>query len=260
VSIEDTYKYRMSKQKTLALLDQLYGTSVDGTTEFYAQVRKKLTSADRVLDLGCGFGRKETDVRSASRLVVGCDPTDDVMNNQFVHVRMQGSAYDLPFQSSIFDAVLMDYVLEHIEFPEQCARELFRVLKPGGKLFFRTPNLFHYVALIARATPHSFHQKAIKWIGKSPGQDPFETFYRVNTIRAVKRCFEGSGFVVDQIRLVEKEPSYLMFSRPTLILGYCYERLVNSWRGFAQLRSNIFGFFVKPSELNGSRARDQLTP
>ena len=237
----------MPETKTLALMDQLYRDSVDGTTEFYQMVLERLRPEDRVLDLGCGFGRKETDVRSSARMVVGCDIGDDLKENRFVSEKALGSAYQLPFQTASFDAVLMDYVLEHIESPATCAAEIFRVLKPGGKLLFRTPNLFHYVALISHATPFSFHRKAVRWIQKSPDINPFATYYRVNTKKAVKRCFESAGFVADEIRMVEKEPSYLVFARPALLLGYGYERLVNMSDRFAQLRSNIFGFFRKPA-------------
>jgi SAM-dependent methyltransferase len=236
----------MPGAKPKELMERLYRDRVDGTTEFYRLVRSRLRANDYVLDLGCGIGREETDLRSGSHFVVGCDLGDDVKLNGCVTVRSQGDAYRLPFADSTFDAVLMDYVLEHLESPGRCAREVRRVLRPGGLLFFRTPNLFHYVALIAYATPHSFHRWAISRIGKSPGEDLFETHYKVNTRNAVRRCFEGAGFVGESVRMVEKEPSYLAFARPALLLGYCYERVVNSSDLFAGLRSNIFASFKKP--------------
>ncbi len=234
--------------KSKALMERLYRDQVDGTTEFYRLIRSRLRPEGYVLDLGCGFGRGETDVRSESRFVVGCDVGDDVRDNYFVTAKAQGSAYQLPFPDSVFDAVLMDYVLEHIEQPDKCASEVFRVLKPGGRLFFRTPNLFHYVALIAFATPHTFHRRALRWTGKCIDLDPFETHYKVNTQRAIRKCFQAAGFDAEQICMVEKEPSYLAFARPALLLGYCYERVVNSSDLLAGLRSNIFASFRKPCD------------
>jgi SAM-dependent methyltransferase len=242
----------MASEKVANLMDRLYRCQVDGTTEFYELIKTHLEANDFVLDLGCGFGKKETDLRRDSRVVVGCDLSQDVSRNQFVCERTQANAYDLPFKDGTFDAALMDYVLEHLRYPEKCAAELFRTLKPGGKLFFRTPNLYHYVALISNATPHSFHRWVLSWAGRTEGVDPFETYYQVNTLREVRRCFHDAGFIVEQIRLVEKEPSYLMFARPALLIGYCYERLVNSTSLLAQLRSNIFAFFRKPATSCGS--------
>jgi len=229
-------------------MKRLYRDRVDGTTEFYRLIQRSLQPDFNVLDLGCGFGRTETDLRAKARLVVGCDLGEDVKENYFVGARTQGSGYNLPFSDSVFDVIIMDYVLEHLEFPDKCASELFRVLRPEGKLFVRTPNLFHYVSLISYVTPHSFHRKAVQWIGQSPELHPFETYYRVNTCKAARRCFESAGFSTKEIRMVEKEPTYLVFARSAFLLGYGYERLVNKSNWFAQLRSNIFACFAKPGE------------
>ena len=45
----------------------------------------------------------------------------------------------LPFRDGAFDAVLSLHVLEHVKNPFVCARELARVLKPGGTLYAVTP-------------------------------------------------------------------------------------------------------------------------
>lgn len=45
----------------------------------------------------------------------------------------------LPFRDGVFDAVLSLHVLEHVKNPFVCARELVRVLKPGGTLYAVTP-------------------------------------------------------------------------------------------------------------------------
>lgn len=46
---------------------------------------------------------------------------------------------NLPFADASFDAVLSTQVLEHLEYPREAVKELFRVLKPGGKLFLTAP-------------------------------------------------------------------------------------------------------------------------
>lgn len=45
-----------------------------------------------------------------------------------------GFAEDLPFADNSFDAVFSFAVLEHVKLPFQAAREMIRVLKPGGKI------------------------------------------------------------------------------------------------------------------------------
>lgn len=48
--------------------------------------------------------------------------------------------------------------------------------------------------------------------------------------------------------LVEREPSYMMFSGLAFLLGYCYERLVNASEALATFRANIFAVLRKPHQ------------
>ncbi len=47
----------------------------------------------------------------------------------------------LPFQANSFDAAVSLAVLEHVRDPLQCARELVRVVKPGGRIMASVPFL-----------------------------------------------------------------------------------------------------------------------
>lgn len=46
---------------------------------------------------------------------------------------------DLPQQSDSFDLIICNHVLEHVENDEMAMKELFRVLKPGGKAILQVP-------------------------------------------------------------------------------------------------------------------------
>ena len=52
------------------------------------------------------------------------------------------SVDNMSFGNEIFDMVLMLEVLEHVENPFSASKELFRVLKKGGKLIVSTPFIF----------------------------------------------------------------------------------------------------------------------
>jgi SAM-dependent methyltransferase len=44
-----------------------------------------------------------------------------------------------PFEDNTFDVVLCNHVLEHVEDADQCMRELYRIMKPGGWGIFQVP-------------------------------------------------------------------------------------------------------------------------
>ena len=235
----------MPSRGVAALMRRWYGTQVNGTVEFRNLIAAQLRPEHFVLDLGCGAGRAETDFRGECAYVVGCD-NGHVGENHFISAAVRGDAYKLPFDNHSFDVVIMDFVMEHLEFPAQCAAEIFRVLRPGGSLFFRTPNFYHYVAIIAYLTPHWVHRMVIQKLAESDESDPFETYYRVNTRRTVEGVFMRANLIPRQIKMVEKEPYYLTFAIPAFLIGCCYERLVNRFNCLAGFRSNILGCVNKP--------------
>ena len=56
----------------------------------------------------------------------------------FRHTDLLADSHCLPFADRTFDAVLVLNAFEHYREPKQVARELFRVLRPGGKVLIRT--------------------------------------------------------------------------------------------------------------------------
>ena len=69
---------------------------------------------------------------------------ENVVNYEIVNydtTDVLGVGEELPFLDNSFDAVISVAVLEHVRDPFRCARELIRVLKPGGQLFCCVPFL-----------------------------------------------------------------------------------------------------------------------
>jgi SAM-dependent methyltransferase len=50
-----------------------------------------------------------------------------------------GPLHDMPLEDGIFDSVLCTEVLEHLEWPRESVKEMYRVLRPGGKLYLTVP-------------------------------------------------------------------------------------------------------------------------
>lgn len=81
--------------------------------------------------LDCGAGRRGMYYGNVVNFeIVAYDTTD-----------VRGVGEQLPFEDNVFDAVFSLAVLEHVKDPFQCAREIIRVLKPGGELLCCVPFL-----------------------------------------------------------------------------------------------------------------------
>ena len=100
----------------------------------------------RVLDIGCGTGTLAIMVKRAepSADVAGLDGDPAILERgrakaraSGVDVRLdQGMSFDLPYEDASFDRVLSSLFFHHIK-PDakaRTAREIARVLRPGGEL------------------------------------------------------------------------------------------------------------------------------
>jgi len=47
--------------------------------------------------------------------------------------------HNAPFKDNTFDVIFCNHVLEHVEDANQCMRELYRIMKPGGWGIFQVP-------------------------------------------------------------------------------------------------------------------------
>ena len=90
-----------------------------------------------VLDIGCGY--RENRFLFPNAEYFGIDVynprTDKLSDDKFLIA--DGSR--LPIMSSSFDFVFCNWVLEYIGETDAALREVFRVLKPGGKAYFGVP-------------------------------------------------------------------------------------------------------------------------
>ncbi len=96
-----------------------------------------LLGPGRVLDLGCGVGHSYEEL--APRETVGVDVAAAALADQRreTHVADMRS---LPFADGTFDSVVSIQSIEHVPDPERVLAEVVRVLAPGGRAIFVTPN------------------------------------------------------------------------------------------------------------------------
>lgn len=105
---------------------------VDGFAN--ALQRSLPTSAQRVLEVGCGEGRQLTAIgqRYPDADLIGLDLPDVELEEAWGGVAshmIQASALDLPFGDNAFDLVMAIEVLEHLPDPERALQEIARVAR-----------------------------------------------------------------------------------------------------------------------------------
>jgi SAM-dependent methyltransferase len=96
-----------------------------------------LLGPGRVLDLGCGTGHSWREL--SPRETVGVDVEAGALAGQDRETH-QADMRSLPFPADSFASVVSIQSIEHVPDPERVLEEVARVLMPGGRAIFVTPN------------------------------------------------------------------------------------------------------------------------
>ena len=101
----------------------------------------------KILDFGCGSGIVVKLGKKQGLNIVGTDifhqgndsrskVTEEGLLNNIVFEIIDGC---LPFEDDYFDLIISNMVFEHVEDPLHSLNEIFRVLKPSGKVILKFP-------------------------------------------------------------------------------------------------------------------------
>jgi SAM-dependent methyltransferase len=158
-------------------------------------------SRPRILDLGCGTGRNLAELKQLGD-AVGLDLEARAL--EFCRLRglasvAQARAEHLPFRNASFEVVTALDLLEHLDDDVAGAREIFRVLQPGG----------HFLAFVP----------AYHWLWGP--QDDVSHHRRRYTPRMIASTLRRAGFRVHRLTHAN------LFLLPAILAGRRYLRAMN---------------------------------
>jgi 2-polyprenyl-3-methyl-5-hydroxy-6-metoxy-1,4-benzoquinol methylase len=141
----------------------------------------------KVLELGCGTGYFTRELARSGADIVAVDVSPELLEIAKADCSAPNVGYEIQnacamsYRDVVFDSVVGSSVLHHLEI-EAALREIYRVLKVGGTIYFTEPNMLN---------PQIAIQKNIPWIKRKLGDSPDETaFFRW----PLRRLLKATGF------------------------------------------------------------------
>ena len=202
------------------LRDRMFGDKPTNMSVYHDLIAKSVEPGMTVLDVGCGRGviAPYPWQNHAQVKLWGIDPDPTAAENP--HLESFTLLTDDPIwriPSGSVDLAVARYVLEHVENPITFFSNLSRVLKPGGKFIFLTPNRWHPAMIASHWLPYGLKQRILALTKRADPHDVFPTCYLLNSARAVKQAVQRCGLEASNLQTREIQPcGYLDFS----VLGY----------------------------------------
>ncbi len=195
------------------------------------------TAPSTALDAGCGAGVLASVIaeKLPSCSVSGVDVAPLARPVPGVDFKTADIAA-LPFTDNSFDAVACSEVLEHLFDPAKAAREIARVLAPGGSAFITVPNLFSLDSIDgATGAVSALYRAASRARGSGATPSTHTTHITRMSPRRWKRLLEVNGLSVASdapVYLFPYIPYFLKIAKRAEFSLFAADSVVTAWREF----------------------------
>lgn len=220
---------------------------------YYEALLRNVQPGTRWLDIGCGrqivpgFAAsldQQRELATRMKLLVGMDVDSAIHDHPLLQERVMGWGDALPFADSSFDLITANMVMEHVKEPARILAEVRRVLRPGGRFIFHTPNFKYYLIFIAWLIPDFIKHKIIWLLEQRSEADVFPTYYRFNTSSGVRSLAAQGGMEVKEIEVGGSIGSFTALGPIGVLEIFILKAL--TWRMLRDFSVTLIAVLVKP--------------
>ena len=111
-----------------------------------------------------------------------------------ISTKLSYDGHKLPFTDNEFDSILCTEVLEHVNDVEESLDELYRVLKPGGKLLVTTPFI-----CVEHENPHDYRRFTMNGLKQIIKKKGFEIVSEKKLLNNINVIFQTINFYLVQL-------------------------------------------------------------
>ena len=153
----------------------------------------KLPNDSYILDNGCGNGRNMTYPNHRFKGIDSAKTFIDICIKKGLDCEL-GDICHLPFEDNTFDAILCIATFHHLSSPKrrlQTLNEMYRVLKPGGKVLLSVWSIIQPPK--TRRVFKSFGDTIVPWMNSNKSEI-YKRYYYIFELDEICYLFRNTGF------------------------------------------------------------------
>jgi ubiquinone/menaquinone biosynthesis C-methylase UbiE len=216
-------------------------------------ILETVPKGSRILDIGANDGSfcpEVARIATHAAFFAGVDPDSrKLVRHPLLQERYPSTMEEANIPPQSFDCAYTIYVFEHVRDENAFLQAASRALKPGGSLFFITPNGYQYFAVIASTLARlGLQDKVLRMIVPAQQVDAYHypALYRLNRPAGLRELGRKNGFERCEFRFTEKLAEFACyFPGPLKVFPWLWERMVEM-TGKEQLLGNLLGRMIKP--------------
>jgi SAM-dependent methyltransferase len=201
-------------------------------------IARQVSPRSRVLDAGCGDGGKYgTWLAGLAGEYLGADISEEAVaaarKRGLQAVRVEDVS-ELPVADGSFDLCVSIEVLEHLVFPLECARQIWRILRPEGVLIATVPNTTYWRRRFDFAMLGRWHPLGDPDGARRPWEDAHLRFF---TRQTFQRMLTEAGFETQVLGI----GGSLFGDLPWVARGFGTEAMSRPFRFLEVVVPSLFG-------------------
>lgn len=224
------------------LIKKFYPDFKDVGYFFKEYLRHYITKESILLDIGCGRQSFGEEYYKRAKRKIGIDPDQNALqDNNLMDEKFCCNIQNIPSTIGQFDIIIAQWILEHLQCPNEDIQIISNLCKKNGYFIFMTTNIYSPIILLSKIIPTFFKKYLRKVLLKINEEDTYPTVYKINSISKIDYFLSKNGFQKVEIKKVGVL-AYFEWNKIVLLCKIFFDRTIGK---FIPNKTHIVGVYKK---------------